>query len=78
MSSPLPKKITPHIDDKKELNKNNLDKLGKLQEWALIKRFFFYFILPNLVIGIGAIFHPNIYMFVPIYETDQCRCFFDI
>jgi hypothetical protein len=39
MSSPLPKKISTHTDDKKEMDKNDLDRLGKLQEWALIKRF---------------------------------------
>jgi hypothetical protein len=55
MSSPLPKKISTHTEDKKEFNKNNLDRLGKLQEWALIKRFSFFFILPNLVIGSGAL-----------------------
>jgi len=41
MSSPLPKKIAPLIEENKKPKKNNLDRLGKLQEWALIKRFTF-------------------------------------
>jgi hypothetical protein len=57
MSTPLPKKISTHTEDKKEKKNSNLDRLGKLQEWALIKRFSLYFILPNLVIGFGAIFY---------------------
>ena len=78
MTSPLPKKISTHTDEKKEMDKNDLDRLGKLQEWALIKRFGYYFILPNLVIGFGAIFIPEIYMFVPIYETEQCMYKFEL
>jgi hypothetical protein len=34
--------------------------------------------LPNLVLGFAAIFSKYVYIFVPIYETDQCKCKFEL
>lgn len=77
MTSPLPKRLSPRNNEKKELKKGEqLDRLGKLREWVLIKKFAIFFILPNLVLGFAALFSKYFYILVPIYETDQCKCKF--
>jgi hypothetical protein len=47
-------------------------KLSDLKESEILKKTIKYFILPNLTLGIIAMFVPYAYMLIPVYETDQC------
>jgi positive regulator of sigma E activity len=49
--------------------KVNLSKLGELRETRLLRWAGLVFMLPNLILGISALFQPYLYMLVPVYET---------
>jgi hypothetical protein len=53
----------------KKPSKNNTKKLGQLQESILIKKTLVFFILPNVVLGVVALFSQYFYMLIPVYET---------
>ena len=47
-----------------------------LREETLIRKGFYYFLLPSLAIGIIGIFIPFVYVVVPLHESDLCLCAF--
>ncbi len=47
----------------------DLSRLGELQESKLLVKVGLIFILPNLVLGVAALFSPYLYMLIPVYET---------
>jgi hypothetical protein len=47
-----------------------------LREETLIRKGFWYFILPSIILGLIACFVPEVYMLLPVHETDTCLCSF--
>jgi hypothetical protein len=50
--------------------------MTELREETLIKKGFWYFIFPSFILGILGAFIPEIYMILPVHETDICLCSF--
>lgn len=51
--------------------------MTELREETLIKKGFWYFILPSIVLGVAGFFVPAVYVFLPVHETDVCLCSFN-
>jgi hypothetical protein len=51
--------------------------MTELREETLIKKGFWYFIVPSIILGLLGGFIPVAYVLLPVHETDICLCSFD-
>jgi hypothetical protein len=48
--------------------------MQSLQEKVLIKKIYFYFLIPSLLMGILSVYFPLLFALVPAHESGECIC----